>query len=98
MHSCTYFVVDKRAHWNNIAQEACLSCTELFSTLQGFNLDYSLLPRGNFEGCRGGPCLHPDCLLLAVGCSSKCINLTMCISGGFAKGLVSGAAMCIRLT
>ena len=25
------------------------------------------------EGCCGGPCLHPDCLLLTVGYSSKCM-------------------------
>ena len=48
-------------------------------------------------GRRSGPCLYPDCLLLAEGCSSKCIDLAVCILGGFAKGLVSSAAVCIRL-
>ena len=41
--------------------------------------------------------MHPDCLLLSMGYSSKCIDLAMYISGGFAKGLVSGAVVCIRL-
>ena len=49
------------------------------------------------EGCCGGPCLHPDYLLLAVESSSKCIDLAMCLSGGFFKGLVSGTIVHIRL-
>ena len=49
----------------------------------------------NVERCRSRPCLHPD-LLLAEGFSSKCMDLAMCVLGGFAKGLVSGAAVYIR--
>ena len=62
-----------------------------------FKSDDSLLSRGNIEGCHGKLGLHPYYLLLAVGCPSKFINLAMCISGGFAKGLIPGAAVCIRL-
>ena len=49
------------------------------------------------EGCYSKLGLHLDCLLLAVGCSSKYMDLAMCILGRFAKGLVSGAAVHIRL-
>ena len=50
------------------------------------------------EGCHGGLFLHPAYLLLAVGCSSKDIDMAMCISDGFSRGLmVSGAAACTRL-
>ena len=62
-----------------------------------FKLDDSLLLMGNVEVHHSGPCLHPDYLLLAVGCSSKCMNLAMYILGGFAKGLVSGSTVDIGL-
>ena len=49
------------------------------------------------ERCYNGLGLHLDYWLLAVECSSKCIDLAMCVSGGFTKGLVPGAVVCIRL-
>ena len=49
------------------------------------------------ERYHGGLGLHLDCWLLAVGCSSKCMDLTMYDLGGFAKGLISGAIVCISL-
>ena len=52
---------------------------------------------GLVEGNHGGLGLHPGCLLLAVGCFSKCSDLAMYVSGVFAKGLVSGATVCIKL-
>ena len=48
------------------------------------------------KGCHSRPCLHPDCFLLTVRCSSKCMGMVMCLSGRFAKGLVSGAVVLIR--
>ena len=90
--------MNKHACWSNVTQAACLGCPELVFTPWYLKLNDSLLLRGNVEGCRGGLCLHPDCFLLAVRCSSKCMDLAMHILGGFAKGLVvSGAAACIRL-
>ena len=52
---------------------------------------------GYIEGCYGGPFLYPNCLLLAVGCSSKYMDLVMYVLGGFATGLVFGTIMCIKL-
>ena len=62
-----------------------------------FKLDDSPSPKGNVEGCCYGLGLHPDYLLLAVGCSSKCMDLAMYISGGLAKGLVPSATAHIGL-
>ena len=90
--------MNKHAHWSNIAWAACLGHVELAFVPQCFKLDNSLSPRGNVEGCCGRLYLHPDCLLHAVGCSSKCMDLAMHILGGLAKGLVvSSAIACIRL-
>ena len=61
-------------------------------------MDDSFSLRGNVEGCCSGLGLHPDGLLLAVGYSSpKCMDLAMYILGWFAKGLVPGATVRIRL-
>ena len=49
------------------------------------------------EGSHIGTCFHSDCFSFAEGCSSKCIGLVLCVSGGFDKGLVSGVVVCIRL-
>ena len=50
------------------------------------------------EGHHPRLCLYPDCLLLAMGCSCKCIGLALHILGGFTKGLVvSDTPACIRL-
>ena len=51
----------------------------------------------HIEGHCDGPYLHSNCLLLTMGWFSKCIELVMCIPGRFAKGVVSSAAVCIRL-
>ena len=65
---------------------------------QHFKPEYSLSLRGNVEGHQSGLCLYLDYFLLAVGCSSKCMDLAMHILGGFAKGLVvSGTAVHIKL-
>ena len=84
MHSFTCYIVDKQAHWSNIAQAAYLGCAELTATPLCLKLDDSSSPRGNVEECCGGLGLRPNCLLLAVGCSSKCMDLAMCVLGGFA--------------
>ena len=50
------------------------------------------------EECYGRFCLHPDCLLLAVGCCSWGINLAMHVPDEFAKEIVVfSTIMCIRL-
>ena len=57
-----------------------LDCTYtllILESMPGNHLDELVF----VEGCHSWPCLHPDCLLLAVGCSSKCIDLVMCVSG-----------------
>ena len=46
-----------------------------------FKSDDSLSPRGNVEKCHCGPCLHPDYLLLAMECSSKYMDLAICVLG-----------------
>ena len=38
---------------------------------------------GHVEGHCSGPCLCPNCLLLAGRCFSKCISLAICVLGGF---------------
>ena len=65
--------------------------------LRFFKSDDSSSVRKNVEGCQGRLCLLLDFLLLAERCSSKCIDLAMCVLGGFAKGLIFGAAMHFRL-
>ena len=51
----------------------------------------------NAVGCYRRLGLYLDCWLLAVGCSSKCMELAMCILSGFSKEWVPGAAVRIRL-
>ena len=53
-----------------------------------FKLDNGLLPSGSIEGCHGKLYLHPDCLILAMGCSSWGMDLAMHVSGKFVRGLV----------
>ena len=50
-----------------------------------FKSDNSSLPRGNVERCYDGLGLHSDYLLLAVGCSSKCMDLAIYIFGGLLR-------------
>ena len=50
------------------------------------------------EGCYGRHCLHPDCLLLFVGCSSHGMDLAMHVFDEFGGRLVvSVTAECIGL-
>ena len=50
------------------------------------------------ERHHSGPCLYPDCLLPAVGCSSRGMDLDTHVLGNFIRGLVIfRASECIRL-
>ena len=66
----------------------CLGYAKLVSTPWHFKLDDSSSPSRNIEGRLSALYLHPDCLLLVLGCTSKYIDLSMYISGGFAEGLM----------
>ena len=77
---------------------ACLGHAKLSFIPWHFQMDDSLLMRGNVEGYCGRLCLHPDCLLAAVGSFSCGMVLAMHVSGEFVKRLVvSGTVACIRL-
>ena len=79
MHS----IVDKQDYWSNIAWAAYLGCTELVPVLWCFKSDDSLLLRGMLKDTMVSLVCIQTVLLFATRCSCKCIDLAMCISGGF---------------